>query len=417
MTSPVPGSPPDGGPILEYTTDYARFSLNDIVAMVNSVDSISDEQIQNWTTASQLFVDLSQSLDTAVSNLQQHWPPVPGSAAEVFMGRLTDLVTAMKQDAWNAFWIGSSLNNITQRLADTKNKVMDVHYEYQKQQSQDPMSAIGLDGSLVGDFLNVLPGIDESWRQTLPNQARQIMTDSDRALAVTVSFMPVVQPYTPDFIDVTGTLPPVRPAPHSGGGGGGSASGVFRPAVVPPSIGGAFFPDPTGSAPTDHSDPILAGSPLPGPLPTGGGPSTSPGPAVGPVGAIPGIFGGPAGFTGRLPGAGGFGPGAAAVSEPIAGSGQAARPAAASEGAAGEESALGRGVGANGIMAGGVGGRPVSGRSATRSGGRPGLWTARRRKESDRKDPWAVAHGVPAVLEPDEPTDHDPGPGVIGLDR
>src|SRR5215831_13615312 len=174
MTSPVPGSPPDGGPILEYTTDYSKFSLNDIVAMVNSVDAISDEQIQNWTTASQLLVDLSQSLDTAVSNLQQHWPPVPGSAAEVFMGRLTNLVVAMKQDAWNAFWIGSSLSNITERMADTKTKVMDVHYEYQTRKSQDPMPAIGLDGSLVGNFLNVLPGVDESWRQTLRNQARQI---------------------------------------------------------------------------------------------------------------------------------------------------------------------------------------------------------------------------------------------------
>jgi hypothetical protein len=36
----------------------------------------------------------------------------------------------------------------------------------------------------------------------------------------------------------------------------------------------------------------------------------------------------------------------------------------------------------------------------------------------DPDDPWAVAEGVASVIEPaPEPKVHDPGPGVIGIDR
>jgi hypothetical protein len=131
-------------------------------------------------------------------------------------------------------------------------------------------------------------------------------------------------------------------------------------------------------------------------------------------GPIPGIFGGP------LPVGAAYSP--AGVPEPSAvppgapGSSTAVEPAAAVE----EPTGSPGGVGANGMMAaGGLAGRPGGGASGLRSSGRSGLWAGnrRRRKDTGRSDPWAVAQGGPAVLEPDEPTDHDPGPGVIGLDR
>jgi hypothetical protein len=39
------------------------------------------------------------------------------------------------------------------------------------------------------------------------------------------------------------------------------------------------------------------------------------------------------------------------------------------------------------------------------------------RPAADPNDPWAVDTGVPAVITPDPPRRHDPGPGVIGIDR
>jgi hypothetical protein len=44
-------------------------------------------------------------------------------------------------------------------------------------------------------------------------------------------------------------------------------------------------------------------------------------------------------------------------------------------------------------------------------------WSRRLHAEVDPDDPWAVARGVPPVLAPGPEPTHDPGPGVIGIDR
>jgi hypothetical protein len=64
-----------------------------------------------------------------------------------------------------------------------------------------------------------------------------------------------------------------------------------------------------------------------------------------------------------------------------------------------------------------IGGRPQAGKS--NSGAVPTAGTAgSRRRRQDGEDGWTVAAGVPGVLLPDpEPDEHDPGPGVIGIDR
>ncbi len=47
----------------------------------------------------------------------------------------------------------------------------------------------------------------------------------------------------------------------------------------------------------------------------------------------------------------------------------------------------------------------------------PRGWSKRMEHEWDPDDPWAVAEGVPPVIYPFPEPNHDPGPGVIGLDR
>jgi hypothetical protein len=86
------------------------------------------------------------------------------------------------------------------------------------------------------------------------------------------------------------------------------------------------------------------------------------------------------------------------------------------------------------MMPMGAGGRPGPSKAGAKSGfvappggliggrpqGRGGLAgaAASRRRRRDDEDGWAVASGVPGVLTPDpEPDQHDPGPGVIGIDR
>jgi hypothetical protein len=51
-------------------------------------------------------------------------------------------------------------------------------------------------------------------------------------------------------------------------------------------------------------------------------------------------------------------------------------------------------------------------------GGRTAYPGGHRRRDGDPEDPWAVKDGGAPVLEPPpEVRGHDPGPGVIGLDR
>jgi hypothetical protein len=65
-----------------------------------------------------------------------------------------------------------------------------------------------------------------------------------------------------------------------------------------------------------------------------------------------------------------------------------------------------------------MGGRAGAGTSGRSLAGRPGHGRRGNRSHTNPDDPWAVAEGGPAVLEPlPEPTEHDPGPGVIGIDR
>jgi hypothetical protein len=78
---------------------------------------------------------------------------------------------------------------------------------------------------------------------------------------------------------------------------------------------------------------------------------------------------------------------------------------------------------------------PATGQAGSAAGQRPGTggtsanhpFVAGRRSRSEREreqqgwdpdNPWAVDQGVAPVLEPGrEPSSHDPGAGVIGIDR
>jgi len=46
-----------------------------------------------------------------------------------------------------------------------------------------------------------------------------------------------------------------------------------------------------------------------------------------------------------------------------------------------------------------------------------GVIGRRQRNSNEPSDPWEVAEGRPSILEPDPEPMHEPGPGVIGIDR
>jgi len=140
------------------------------------------------------------------------------------------------------------------------------------------------------------------------------------------------------------------------------------------------------------------------------------------------------GVIGERPAAGGVSPGGArgAVARRVnpvggvIGEGKAGGVGGRAGGAAG--SAGGRpGAGrAGGVVGGGRSGAAGSAAGQGRTSAMAGTGSGRRRGRGDRDerpvfdpdDPWRVEEGVPGVVEPPpEPTRHEPGPGVIGLDR
>jgi len=285
---------------------------------------------------------------------------------------------------------------------------------------------------------SVMPDLGDNWRGKLNQAARKVVSDSEQALFQSAQRMEPPPPFRPiiypEVIEDDGTLP----GAHASGGG-------LRPPVIPPpaqirSDGGG--PILTGGSNPLVPPPLLPGLPVPPNVPTppggpapGGGPWFIPTPPTGPAlppgrvlepGGPPSRIvepGGPTG-RGRPPGpVGEFGtqgrfPGPTAGERmPLAPGGVIGPPGGA------RPAAGGRPPGGTGRRVNPVGGVIGSGASGVTPSGHtfqirdPGESRRRGRRERDPDDPWGVDEGVPPVIEPGPEPRHDPGPGVIGIDR
>jgi hypothetical protein len=210
----------------------------------------------------------------------------------------------------------------------------------------------------------------------------------------------------PPFIPAPGAVSPPPVATTSTEPGAVLTGGVtapVAPGITPPPVAPTPPPLP-GPAPPPVGLIVAPPWPLPAEssLGTGRGPSTSTR-AGAPGGGAAGVGGEPAGVRGRTV----LAPGGVIGGEPAAA--HTAAPAMRRVNPVG--GVIGEQPSGTGVAAGG---RPVG------VAGQRG--TARRRDESDQRfdpdNPWTTEEGVPAVLQPRaEPTRHEPGAGVIGIDR
>jgi hypothetical protein len=309
----------------------------------------------------------------------------------------------------------------------------------------------------------------------LTKQARQSMAVLSGAAVDSTMKMQVPPPYQPpratdlhksehigDGPPAAVMSPPVIPAPRTsgsasvpsapsvpggtGGGGAGAGIGPIGSGGGPTLSGGVLAPPPP--PPVVPPAPPTVG-PLPGPGLGGGGPLPPGriiGPGIGPGGSGP-TSGGPGIKPAKVTGLGKYGPGSLPIEAREGNTAGRALPPGGVIGAPGaggspggrgaggaRPTATGRrinpvgGVLGQGGPSGGSAGRAGGGRTSTggASAGQPMLASQRRGKGDrdhdsrtwDPDDPWAVEHGVAPVLEPgQEPSSHDPGPGVIGIDR
>jgi hypothetical protein len=266
--------------------------------------------------------------------------------------------------------------------------------------------------------------------------------------------MKVPPPYTPpnggrrdsrEHLDTPAAVmmtPPVIPAPRTSTSQGGLSAAPAPNAPFPTTstgggspvlTGGTFAPPPTITPTPPIAPPITpapGGGPLPGVIGVPGGfgggknPPKGPGlPKVGPLGAggggpVPGLpveGHGPAGAPARPLAPGGVIGGAPGMgSAPAAAGG--GRPGAPRPnpvgGVLGQGGAAGGPASAHGAGANAAGQPPLAGQRRT-GGDRDD-----ESQQWDPDDPWAVERGVAPVLQPGkEQSSHEPGPGVIGIDR
>jgi hypothetical protein len=439
----------------------------DIEAMHNMVESVDDAQIEAswnqvaaWRKTHELLDSHAGKLITYRQGLIERWPPEKNAAAAVFVKHVDDLVQSLQQSSAAANSNYLALADLTGEVMTARKKVQDAYREYKANQGKldEYQQAVDAYKADTTGLPQPSPGpspVPPQRQQQLVNDARKAMAALSGVAIHSSTEMRIPPPYTPPTAAVVEQKreeigappavmmqPPVIPAPRTSPAQSGStAPNLPFPAGTtnapggrgPTLTGGVLHPPPPAPTPAP---------PVPNPGLPGGGPpigapglppayigNVPPGKSAGPRGESPGVRPGqgPGGSVYRPAGEGGptgRGAGAARPLPPggviggVPAGGMAGHPGAMGTGtaAARRVNPVG-GVLGQGAHAGGTGGTTtgqpyLAGRAAGR-GDRD-----RDSRSWDPDNPWAVEHGVTPVLEPgQEPSSHDPGPGVIGIDR
>ena len=340
-----------------------------------------------WSGTAELADTYRARLQGVRDGLAAVWPPERSAAAAVYLGRLDSMIASLADVNETASVNYRALGGVLDALQGARAKIYELDDRYQK--------------------------ADAAARAVLNQQAQQHMSEADDVVVSHYGQLTSPKPYDP-----TRRVDPPAVEVDAGSDGGAArtprtsgSDGMRSPSVSErysgtPSGGGAQV----GGSPVLASTPaaldvgssgLRAGAPAPGGLPDAG-----PGVGAGSwmvntpqgrvlrAGAVIGMPSGePASPVPRWSGAVPEGGGPARPAR--AGSGSAA-------GLAGEPGeAASKGQGFLGGMGAGAG---------ARSG-------QRRVRRSEPYVQWEAPTGVPPVIEPPPERPHDPGPGVIGIDR
>ena len=425
MTQPTPMGPPapqTSGPtrmeplVCPTPYDWSRYGLEQIAAMLRRHPREAGYAAETmWRAIETLCREQADRLQKALNDLAARWP-TDQQASIAFQDWGATLVEAMQFTADTASRNRPVAANIAAEIDRARERIEVLMSERARYQELEQSR-----GSFVAHLAHagneLLDGdLDLSgWRAALDRDAREIMADLEQKIYNYARDLYADQPYEPP-------VGPRRRFPEvveDSAAGGTSGAGWGGSSVVPSAGGWSSTWAPPGGFPVPGGGPDQAGTPA------GSGPGDTvldgvlPGPGGGPAGPLPdgpspggafvdtpwgrvlapgGVIGSPAagavGGVGTAPG----GPGA--VSGPAAaglvpGTGAAARPAS--------------GSGVVPLVPPLMPSRPGSGATSTASG---------RRRRPGLPSVFDTPDGPPGVIQPSpEPADHDPGPGVIGIDR
>ena len=388
--------------------DWSRYGLNEIAAMLRRHSpEAGPAAITMWNAIETLCREQATRLRKALQNLRDQWPPTQEASLAFQEWGLT-LVLAMENTAEVAHRNRSVADTMSTEIERARARVETLMSEQARYQDLEQSG-----GTLIANAVHfgneLLDGdLEFSWRATLDRDAREIIADLEQKIYNYALEIYADPPYEPPG-------PSIRPAPvqdstagaitGTAWGGGGFVTVGGRPSAWAPDGFSISVSEPdqlrtpiTGTNEGTVLDGVGPGaggataSPLPGGATPGGvfvdtpwGRVLTPGgvigsPAAGGIGTTPG---GPGPLTG--PATGGLAPGNGAAARTPGGPGVVpfVPPVAP--------------------------GRTTSNTASTTGGrrSRPGL-----------PNVFETPKGPPGVIQPPaEPAHHDPGPGVIGIDR
>jgi hypothetical protein len=370
-------------------TGYGAFDVPALAGFLDEDLAPSWAQVSAWYHVGELTRDHLKVLRQARETITRIWPPSANQAAAAYVAHLDALIASMENMNAAAEANGGALSGILTVLTDAKGKMDKLHEEWKQADSSWLSVAAGV---VVGvPAVIATAGADQrnaDQRAKLNADAADLMRTTDRyAYEYLPKLVVVPRAQAPDIWWSPSGGP--GPAPTRSGSGSGGVP-LRRPSIPspPPPALGASSSVPSLAA---SSPPAIVGDSGSGLLPTPAGTSAAP------ADSVPGVWvQTPIGRALR----------SGAVLGTPEGEVQGVRTSAGSSSKTTEylKSSTGTGTPETGLWSGGLG--------AT---GRPGDRQRRRVALSDTE--WPVRRGVPPVLEPGPEPRHDPGPGVIGIDR
>lgn len=402
-----------------WCTDWAAYDVPRLWAMVSTEDSSEAwAQVSAWFRLRDAVDDQRERLAACRQALIAVWPPERSEASTAFLAVLDELVGSMTDTVAAADSTARGLAGVLESLATAKKQIKPLYDEW------------------VARSTDLTPRWIDGAEDELNAKARAVMVEAESAVAHFTPMIKSAARYELDIwrdpgslvdpgersIGVSRTPSPVPPVPHDPPLPlPGLSPAVSRPPDAPVLAGG-LVPAPTPVPPPQLSAPATPPHTVPGqsdPLvpapawlvPTSRGPGLTPGGIIGStVPSVPtatptrSTASGSAAARGTVPGLVGPGsiPSGAAVP---------ARPS------------IGAGADRSGhpprhlVPPAGNGYRTPDGHVVTVSGLGPPHASTPQRPPGDPLDPWAVHGGIPPVVTPDPPRQHDCGQGVIGIDR
>lgn len=377
---------------------YRRWRLPELWEMV-AADDAADAHLHLATLRRQQTALETQRdrLRILRDQLAEAWPPEKSEAATAFVDKLNDMIDAMSGAARGAGEVRVSVTHIVNVTQESRSQLAPLLVEYGE--------ASELADSRVGRHS----------KRLLDQRARDVLIAADTTVVKASGMLNVPLPEYTRF-SAQGVIP--IPATTAGAGPSGSSGGGHHSALTSSRAGAALYP-PTFEppAPTVDDDLSLAGRQAVGVLggegmslgsPAAGLPSVRSG--GGEVVTYP-VIGSRGGFSTRGGIVDGGSVGQTATMRPVG------TPLIGGSVPAGSN----RGVTTSAAMhrpaalASPHAARPVSGGYQDRSFEE--YAARRRRQQGDGEGTWSVPEGVRPLLEAEKPATHDPGPGVLGIDR